>query len=88
MNYHDYDKVDQLRGVKARLTIIAWGLIFIACLAVWGMVDTATHQAMSDHANSVAQCKSIEGAKWGGDACYYNGVKLNFKEGLDAPAED
>lgn len=74
--------------ISTALAVVGIGLFFIVCLALWGMADATANQAMADHANAVARCKSIEGAEWGRDACYYNGVKLNFNEGYDAPAED
>lgn len=84
----DDNRAKRLRQLDNTLAVVGIGLLLIACLAIWGMADAATHQAMAEHASAVARCKSIEGAEWGGDACYYNGVKLNFKEGFDAPEED
>jgi len=85
MKLNDKSRVQKLEHA---LAAIGAGLLFITCLALWGMADTAAHQSMADHANAVARCKSIEGAVWGDGACYYDGIKLNFKEGYDAPAED
>lgn len=64
------------------VSIVAIGLIIIACLALYGMITSLQREAQ------VAYCASIDGAEWNGNACYYDGIKLNFKEGYDAPEED
>lgn len=84
MKTSDKSRVQKLEHT---LTAISVGLLLIAVLALWGMADTATHKAMAEHANSVARCKSIEGAVWGGDACYYDGIKLNFNDDYEGPSE-
>lgn len=73
--------------IGAIISAVIIGLLVIICLALSGFADTAAQEAMEKRANAVARCRSIDGAEWGGDACYYNGVKLNFKEGYDAPEE-
>lgn len=77
----------EMKRLKSVLEAVAVGLLLIACVALWGMADTATHQTMNERADAVARCKSIDGAEWGGDACYYNGIKLNFKEDNQEPEE-
>lgn len=78
---------ERLKQLENTLTVVAIGLILIGCVALWGVAEAATARVKANQAQVVARCESIDGAEWDGNACYYNGVKLNFKEGYDAPEE-
>lgn len=59
------------------VTIVAWMLAMlavaaVAIFAIWGL---RTVFALSDQE---VQCTSIEGAKWSGENCYKNGIRLKF----------
>lgn len=70
---------------KASDGLIALGLVgivavFCILIAAFATGSANTHQEMEQDAAEYARCKSIDGAEWGGGACYYNGIKLNFND--------
>ena len=66
------------RFLAAAIVVLA----IIVCLALYGLALSLEREA------EIAQCESIAGAEWNGDACYYNGIKLNLADGDSVPDED
>lgn len=66
-----------LEGIKVVVAVtigllVSLGLVvaFISALCLF----------IPSKSNEQIQCESVEGAVWGKDACFKNGIKLNFAE--------
>lgn len=57
-------------------------IVAAVCIVITAVATGSTNARanMEQDAAEYARCKSIDGAEWGGGACYYNGIKLNFND--------
>lgn len=70
------DLLDVLEVIAALIKISIGIILLVLFFLITGsMVSTITEPS-----NGQAQCTSIEGAKWSGENCYKNGIKINFSE--------
>lgn len=61
------------------ISIGAWiiGIFIMTIEIILGLSVLLVVLAPSDQE---VQCTSIEGAKWSGNSCYKNGIKINFND--------
>lgn len=59
------------------IEIISWVIaaLMVVTIAIVGIRIACFLLAPSDQE---VQCTSIAGAKWSGDSCYKNGIRINF----------
>lgn len=71
------DLMDILEGIGEIIMIFIFlvALISLALFGIW------LGDIIFSPSDTEVQCTTIEGAKWSGESCYKNGIKINFSEG-------
>ena len=70
------DKMEKLAFAFLFIIVSAMVAAFVVMM-VAGVGGLFTSYAQRD---ARTRCETIEDAKWSGEACYKNGIKLNFEE--------